>query len=136
MRFVRTGGGTGRGSTSIVWLRFDERLLLLLNKPPLFVLAPEVEDVRSRLVSFLFELELNAFFSRLPGETARFLLLRSSGILNMGPDAVAGLESSPSGKVSEAVALGPLTADSTSACVSSVSFGSTEVVLINGEEEV
>jgi hypothetical protein len=120
----------------MVWLRFDERLLLLLNRPPLFLLSPEVEDARSRLESFLFEFELNALFSRLPGETLRFLLLRSSGILNIGPDEVAGLESSPSRKVSEPVVLGPLTADSTSACASSVSFGSTEVVLINGEEEV
>lgn len=133
MRSVRIGVGAEGGSMARVWLRFDERLLLLLNRLPLFLLSPEIEDARSRSDSFLFELELNAFFSRLPGETLRLLLLRSSGILNIGPDEVAGLESS-SRKVSEVVALGPLTVDSTSA--PSVSFGSTELVLINGEEDV
>lgn len=135
---VRIGGRGGGGSATTACALFADKLPLLPLFPKRFMLfLLEVEDERSRLlsVSFLSWVELlKAFLNLRPGDPPRFFPPRSSGISNADAGCVADLVSSASGLDSDAVvALGPLTADSTSACTPSVSVASTEVVWIKGE---
>lgn len=114
--------------------RLADKLPLLEPLPPKkFVLRLlEVEEERSRPASTSFLSLLNAFLNRRPGDAPRFLEVRSSGA-NVGAGCVAGLGGSASVLDSDAVALGPLMADSTSPCTPSVSVVSAEVVWIRGE---
>jgi hypothetical protein len=79
---------------------------------------------------------LKASLNRLPGDALRRLLFESVGTSNAKLDCVGRLERRSSWFDSDPVALGPLIADSTSACEPSVSAASTELVLINGEDDV
>lgn len=127
IRSVRMGGRGGGGSATTLCALFADRLPLLPvppNKVTLRLL--EAEEERSRAASASFFSLLNAFLNRRPGDEPRFLPPRFSGISNV--DAVAGLWGSVSGLDSEAVALGPLMADSTSPCTPSVSVASVEAV--------
>lgn len=114
--------------------RLADKLPLLLPLPPKKVVLRllEVEEERSRPASTSFLSLLNAFLNRRPGDAPRFLEVRSSGA-NVGAGCVAGLGGSASVLDSDAVALGPLMADSTSPCTPSVSVASAEVVWIRGE---
>lgn len=136
MRSVRIGGSGGGGSATIPWdvcALFADKLPLLPLPPKSVILRLlEVEDERSRppSVSFLSWAELlNAFLNRRPGDVPlRFPPVRLSGISKVDGFCVADFDGSASGLESDAVALGPLTADSTSACTPSVSVASMEVV--------
>jgi hypothetical protein len=139
------GGGSGGGVSAPTWaLRPDKLALLLLLLFPMKLFPPllpfDLTDPRSEplllLVESFLSLGVKASFSRLLGETLLFFPLRSSGISSVALDCVAGLESSASGLDSEASALGPLTADSPSACAPPVSFSPAAVDCIRGEDEV
>lgn len=129
IRSVRIGGRGGGGSATMFCALFADRLPLLLPLPPKRVVLRllEVEEERSRPASTSFLSLLNALLNRRPGDAPRFFAPLSSGT-NVGAGCVEGLGGSASVLDSDAVALGPLTADSTSPCTPSVSVASAEVV--------
>jgi len=134
---VRIGAGKGGISSAVGWARLDERLLRRLAPNRLRLLfAPDLTDVVSGSSLGAFLSELKASLKRLPGDTLRLLLLESSGTSNARLDCVGRLDFRSDGFDSDPVALGPLIADSVSARASPVCPASTEVVFINGEDEV
>lgn len=126
---VRMGGRGGGGSVTKLCALFADKLPRLPvppNKVTLRLL--EAEEERSRAESASFLSLLNAFLNRRPGDEPRFFPPWLSGISSVDAGCVAGLWASASGLDSDAVALGPLIADSTSPCTPSVSVVSVEVV--------
>lgn len=130
------GAGTGGASSGTALVLLNERLLRRLPNKLRLLLASDFVDAVSESSFESFLSALKAPLKLRLEDKLRVFPDESLGILNAKLESVGRLDCRSLGFGSEPVALGPLIADSASACESPVYAASTDAVLINGEDEV